>query len=146
MIVKTIGGQKRRVYVCFDFERDRLLRDFFVDQGHRTDATWRVIDSSERYDQLGHYWLRAAASRIKQCELLVVMLGSVAFRSPGVLKEIQIAEIMGKKTLQIIPYGVGQPHIIPDVGQVVRWNWENVKRAMTAAPPPVLRYSNAFSV
>ncbi|MEE8517712.1 MAG: hypothetical protein V3S98_01140 [Dehalococcoidia bacterium] len=147
MIVKTIGGTKRKVYVSFDYERDRAFCDFFTDQGGESGATWQVAHSSHAYDGSNHEWLIATTRGIKRCEVLVAILGPTAFRSPGVLKEIQIAEILKKTVFQIIPYGVGKPNIIPTAGRVIRWDFEAVKRFMAAsAPPPRLPYGTAFTI
>lgn len=130
----TIGGSKRRVFVSFDVERDRPFRDFFYRQGRKDDATWHVSFASELYDQTDPMWISTATGRIKQFEALVVLLTSTAYRSPGVLKEVAIAHILNKNVIQIIPYGAGSPHTIPNAGRVVRWEWDAVKRAI-AAPP-----------
>jgi hypothetical protein len=71
---------------------------------------------------------------MKQTETLVVLLGPTTFRSPGVLKEITIAQILGMNVYQIIPYGAGSPHYIPNAGRVVRWDGDDVKRAIATSP------------
>ena len=68
------------------------------------------------------------------------------FRSPGVLKEVATAHILQKSVIQIVPYGAGSPHTIPNAGRVVRWEWDVVKRAVAAAPAfGTRRYSMANS-
>ena len=134
LIVQIIGGTKRRVFVSFDFERDRQFRDFFINQGRKSDATWAVTHSSQEYDEHDEMWLSTTTGRMKQTETLVVLLGPITFRSPGVLKEVTIAHILKMNIYQIIPQGSGAPRHIPNAGRVVRWDWENVKRAIAAAP------------
>ena len=134
MIVQTIGGTKRRVFVSFDVERDRPFKDSFLNQGRKSDATWHATYWSQAYDETDSMWVSTATSHIKQSEAVVVLLGPTTFRAPGVLKEVTIAQILGKSVYQIIPYGAGEPHIIPNVGQVVRWDWEKVKRVIATVP------------
>jgi hypothetical protein len=132
-IVQTIGGTKRKVFVSFDYERDRPYKDFFINQSRKPDATWFSSDSSDPYPT-DLEWVANTTRRIKQAEAMVVLLGPTTFKSPGVLKEVTIAQILKKFVSQIIPYGAGMPHVIPNVGRVIRWDWDNVKRAIATAP------------
>ena len=134
MLVQTIGGIKRKVFVSYDTVHDRAFREFFVSQSRHSDATWHVRRWSEEWDESNPAWVSMTTGRIKEAEAVVVLLGPMTFRAPGVLKEVMIAEILGKYVYQIIPYGAGQPHVIPNVGRVVRWDWDAVKRAIATAP------------
>ena len=134
MNIKTYGGIKRRVFVSFNPERDRPLRDFFVNQGRKSDATWSVVRWSDPYDDENSMWATTTTGRIKQCDMVVVLLGPTTFMSKGVLKEITIAEIVGKNVVQVIVPGAGSPHFIPNAGRVVHWEWDTVKRAMLIPP------------
>ena len=42
LIVKTVGGTKRRIFVSFDMCSDHHHRDLFLSQGRKSDATWHV--------------------------------------------------------------------------------------------------------
>lgn len=135
MNVKTFGGVKRRVFASFNTERDRALRDFFINEGRKHDATWAVIRWSEPYqeDEEG-MWVTNTTGRMRQADLVVVLLGPTTFNHKGVLKELTIAQILGMNVVQVVPPGAGSPNYIPDVGRVVRWDWDSVKRAMLAPP------------
>lgn len=135
MLVQTIGGLKRRVFVSYDTERDRPFRDFFINQSRHTDATWYVRRWSDEWNENDASWVSSTTGRINEAEAVVVLLGPMTFKAPGVLKEVSIAQMLGKYIYQIIPYGAGQPHNIPNAGRVVRWDWETVKRAIATAPP-----------
>ncbi|MDA0797361.1 MAG: hypothetical protein O2826_00130 [Chloroflexi bacterium] len=135
MDIRTIGGTKRRIFISFDSERDRPVRDYFYNQGRRDDATWIVKSWSEPFaDDSTGMWISQTTGRIKQAEVVVVLLGPTAFRCPGVLKEVTIAQMLGKRIYQIIPHGGGSPNVIPNAGRVLRWEWDNIKRAIAASP------------
>mgnify|MGYP002821308318 CR=1 FL=1 len=95
-ISRTIGGNKRRVFVSFDVERDRLFRNFFYREGRDHDATWHVSFTSNLYEEIDPMWISTAIGRVKQCEALVVLRSSSTYRSPGVLKEVATAHILQK--------------------------------------------------
>jgi hypothetical protein len=132
--VRTVGGTKRRVFISFDPARGRPVRDFFFNQGRREDATWTVKNWSEPFDEDDGMWISQTTGRIKQAEVLVVLLGPTTFRCPNVLKEVMIAQILDKNIYQIIPFGAGSPHYIPNAGRVIRWEWDTIKRAIATAP------------
>ena len=52
----------------------------------------------------------------------MVILGPTTFRSSGVLKEIKLAQVLGRPICQIVPYGVSEPHVIPATGRIVPWD------------------------
>ena len=134
MVLRTVGGNKRRVYLCFDYERDRQLRDFFLNQGRHTDATWYVTHWSQPYADTDPLWMSTAANQIKDAEAFVIMLGPGTHKAPGVLKEVNIARQLDKPIYQIVPPTPGDPHPIPRTGRVVRWEWQAVKRIIATAP------------
>lgn len=135
MNVQTYGGIKRRVFASFHTERDRGLRDHFITEGRKLDATWTVTRWSEPYveDDEG-LWITNTTGRMRQTDLVVVLLGATTFNCKGVLKELTIAQVLGMNVVQVILPGAGSPHYIPNVGRVVHWDWDTVKRAMLAPP------------
>ena len=135
MNVQTVDGIKRRVFVSFDTERDRPIRDFFVNQGRRDDSTWTVTRRSDPFDADDGMWVSTATHRIKHAEVLVLLLGPMTFRNPGVVKEVSIAKILDKQIYQIIPPGKGSPNVLAGVGRVIRWEWASVRRAIATMAP-----------
>jgi hypothetical protein len=77
LIVKTVGGTKRRIFVSFDTCSDQHHRDFFLSEGRKSDATWHVSFTSEPFGEQTAPWVAAT------------------FRSADVLKEIQLAQVLG---------------------------------------------------
>ena len=67
-------------------------------------------------------WVAATFDHISRCEARVVILGPTTFRSSGVLKEIKLAQVLGRPICQIVPYGVSEPHVIPGTGRIVPWD------------------------
>ena len=135
MLVQTVGGTRRRVFVSFDATRDRPFRDFFERQGAKSDATWLVKGSSVPYIEGDPNWVPTTMNRMSQCEVLVVLLTATTFKSPTVLAEVRLAKQLGLNICQIIPYGAGSPHVIPGAGAVIRWDWNNVKKGIVALAP-----------
>jgi hypothetical protein len=129
----TVGGSKRLVFLSFDVERDRKLRDYFLTQGRHNDATWYVRHWSGPYDETDPMWVSTTTGHVQHAEAVVVMMSPSTFRAKGVLKEISIAKELGRPVFQIVPESSGRPHLIPGIGPVIWWEWQAVKRAIAGA-------------
>ena len=53
------------MFLSFDVDRDRQLRDFFIGQGRHPDATWYVREWSQPYDDLDLMWITTTTGHIK---------------------------------------------------------------------------------
>jgi len=71
-------------------------------------------------------WEAVAGTRIKRSEVVIVMVGPVTHRAPGVLKEVAIARDEGKPIAQIIGYRDANPTPVPNAGRLYRWSWDNL--------------------
>lgn len=119
---------KKRVFISFDFDNDRALKEFMIGQTRLPDSPFEVIDTSLKEAAPLGSWEEKAEAAIGRSDLVVVMVGPTTFRAPGVLKEIAMANRAGKKIVQIIGYRDSAPQAVPNAGQLMSWNWENLKR------------------
>ena len=122
---------KKRVFVSFDFDNDRTLRDFIIGQSKLPDSPFEVADHSLKEAQPQQDWELKARAAISRSEVFIVMLGSQTRRAPGVLKEVKMAQDLSKPGFQIIGYkGGSEDWAVPGAGRTYRWNWENLKRLL----------------
>jgi len=122
---------KRRVFVSFDFANDKTLKDFIIGQSKLEDSPFEVIDTSLKEAAPEKTWLDKARAAISYSEIFLVMLGSKTRYAPGVLKEVKIANELGKTKFQIIGYKDGsEDWAVPNAGRVYRWSWENLKNLL----------------
>ena len=72
-----------------------------------------------------------AQSAIARSEVFVVILGQNTHNAPGVLEEINIANVgLKKRRFQLRPQGKKwQP--MSGAGEMVVWTWENLKRKLS---------------
>ena len=123
---------KKRVFVSFDFDNDKELKDFLVGQARNPDSPFEVIDHSLKESQPEKDWEEKAESAIKRAEVFIVMLGSRTRFASGVLKEVKIARKLEKKRFQIIGRQNGsESWAVPGAGRVYRWNWDNLKKLLS---------------
>ena len=122
---------KKRVFVSFDFDRDKALKDFIIGQARLPDSPFEVIDHSLKEAAPERSWEEKARRAINRSEIVLVMVGPYTYRAPGVLKEVQMARDKGIKIVQVIGYKDGKYDDVPEAGQLYKWNWENLKKLLS---------------
>lgn len=122
---------KKRVFISFDFDNDKTLKDFIIGQARKPDSPFEVADHSLKEAAPEKDWLEKARQAISRAEVFIIMLGPKTGSASGVLKEVKIANEVKKTKFQIIGYKNGtEDWRVPQAGRVYRWNWENLKKLL----------------
>ena len=82
---------KKRVFVSFDFDNDKSLKDFIIGQSRLPDSPFEVVDTSMKEAAPEKSLLDKAETKIKGSDMVLVMVGPKTHEASGVLKEIAIA-------------------------------------------------------
>lgn len=122
---------KKKVFVSFDFDNDRALKDFIIGQAKHPDPPFEIIDVSMKEAAPERDWLERAENKIKNSEIVLVMVGPKTYAAPGVLKEVALAGKWEKRIVQIIGYKDGSYTAVPDAGRLYSWDWENLKQLLS---------------
>jgi hypothetical protein len=121
----------KRIFVSFDFDNDRALKDFIIGQAKNSDSPFEVIDHSLQEAAPEADWLRRARAGITRADVVITMLGPKTRFASGVKKEIAIAKELSKARFQVIGYQNGsQDWAVIDAGRTYDWNWENLKKLL----------------
>jgi len=123
-----MASQKPRVFVSFDFDNDKILKDFIVGQSKLSDSPFEISDWSMKEAAPQANWEAEAKTRISRSDMVIVMVGPKTYKSAGVLKEVKIARSLEKPICQIIGYRNGNYTPVPDAGRLYSWNWDNLKK------------------
>ncbi len=122
---------KKKVFVSFDFDNDKTLKDFIIGQAKLDDSPFEVTDLSLKEAAPERDWLDKARAAINRCEVFIVMLGPKTKSAPGVLKEVKLANELKKSKFQIIGYKEGsEDWAVANAGRVYRWDWDNLKKLL----------------
>jgi hypothetical protein len=121
---------KKRVFISFDFDNDRVLKDFILGQAKLPDSPFEVIDHSLKEAAPEHNWEAKAKASISRCDIVIVMVGPSTHRANGVLKEIAMARAAGVQIVQVIGYKDGNYTPVPNAGRLYAWNWTNLKNLL----------------
>ena len=123
---------KKRVFVSFDFDNDKALKDFIIGQARNPDSPFEVADHSLKEAAPQRDWLNKAKAAISRSDVFIIMLGSKTRFASGVKKEVKIANDLRKQRFQIIGYKGGPENWrVPNGGRVYRWSWENLKKLLS---------------
>ena len=121
---------KKKVFVSFDFDNDKTLKEFLIGQAKRDDSPFEITDVSLKEEEPEKDWEDKARLKIMRADVVIVMVGPQTYRAQGVLKEVKMANALTKKIIQIIGYRNGNYTRVEGAGMLYRWNWENLKKLL----------------
>lgn len=121
---------KKRVFVSFDFDNDKILKEFIIGQSRLSDSPFEVVDTSLKEAAPMKTWEDKARAAIKGSDLVIVMVGASTHKAPGVLKEVAMARDQDIPIVQVIGYKDGDYTAVPNAGRLYTWNWDNLKKLL----------------
>ena len=130
LLIKNKMATKKKVFVSFDFDNDKILKEFLIGQSKLEDSPFEVTDGSLKEAAPEKDWEEKAKAKIKVSDIVIVMVGPKTHKASGVLKEVKMANNLGRKIIQIIGYKNGKYTRVEDAGVLYKWNWENLKKLL----------------
>lgn len=121
----------KRVFISFDFDNDKVLKDFMVGQSRLKDSPFEIYDWSLKESVPEEDWEDEARKKIKRSDIVLVMVGEKTYKASGVLKEVKITRDEEIKIIQMIGYKDKDYTRVPDAGYLYSWNWENLKNLLS---------------
>jgi hypothetical protein len=119
---------KTWVFISFDHDHDTAMKTMLVGQSTLRDSPFEVADWSLKEDTPD--WEQETRKRIKQSEVVVVIVGEHMATATGVSKEIKIARdekarMFGLRGRADKPCPVPQGY-----PTVYAWTWDNLKKRL----------------
>lgn len=122
---------KKKVFISFDFDNDRVLKEFIIGQAALSDSPFEVQDVSLKEAAPERSWELKAKAAIARSDQFIVMLGPTTARASGVLKEVRFARELKIPSFQIIGYKDGKSSwAVAGAGQTYAWSWPTLKRLL----------------
>lgn len=122
---------KKRVFVSYDYDNDKVLKDFIIGQSKLDDSPFEIIDCSLKEAAPEKEWEEKAKKAISRADVVLIMVGSKTHKAPGVLKEVKFARDLDVFIFQVIGYKDGDYTAVPDGGRLYKWNWDNLKQLLS---------------
>ena len=122
---------KKRVFVSYDYDNDKVLKDFIIGQSKLDDSPFEIIDCSLKEAAPEKEWEEKAKKAISMADVVLIMVGSKTHKAPGVLKEVKFARELNIRIFQVIGHKDDDYTAVPDGGRLYKWNWDNLKQLLS---------------
>jgi hypothetical protein len=119
----------KRVFVSFDYNYDRTLKEFLIGQAKSPDSPFEIHDWSIK--EASPDWKDKARLRIKASDLVIVICGDHTDAAVGVGIELKIAQEEGIDYFLLNGYKgkLGKkPTTAKASDKIYKWEWEILKR------------------
>lgn len=109
------------IFVSFEFDKDNDLKNNFYEQA-KEHTQHRVRNSSLNEAYPDDAWKNRARAAIRECDVVVVLIGQDTHNAQGVIVETDMARSMNKPVIQIRPQG--RPYNgLTRLGEPIPWKW-----------------------
>lgn len=126
---------KTRTFVSFDYDHDSDLKTLLVGQAKHSDSPFEITDMSIK-EAISEDWKKKARTRIKGCDVVVVICGEHTDTAAGVSAELKIAQeesvnyflLKGRSNKTCV-----KPNAAKSSDMIYNWTWENLKKLIGGA-------------
>ena len=121
--------EKKRTFISFDYDHDARLKDLLVGQAKNSDSPFMITDMSIKAP-IATDWKANARTRIKGCDVVVVLCGEHTDTASGVSVEIAIAQEENISYFLLSGYSdkvCKKPNAAKSSDKIYDWTWSNLK-------------------
>ena len=116
------------IFVSFEFDRDNDLKNNFLEQA-RKNTQHRVRNWSLDEAYPDETWRNRAREAIRECDVVVVLIGEDTHNAQGVMVETDMARSFGKPIIQVRPQG--RPYQgLTRLGDPITWRWSRINAVL----------------
>ena len=116
------------IFVSFEFDRDNDLKNNFLEQA-RENTQHRVRNFSLNEAYPDETWRIRAREAIRECDVVVVLIGQDTHNAQGVMVETDMARSFGKPIIQVRPQG--RPYQgLTRLGDPITWRWSRINAVL----------------
>lgn len=126
---------KTRTFISFDYDHDADLNTLLVGQARNDDSPFEITDMSIK-EVIDDDWKKKAHTRIKGCNVVVVICGEYTDSATGVSAELKIAQeeevdyflLNGRSDKTCT-----KPKAAKSGDKIYKWTWPNLKSLIGGA-------------
>lgn len=119
----------KRVFISFDYDNDLKLKNLLAGQAKLADSPFEISDWSLKEAAPEKAWEKKAETKIKNSNIVVVIVGDKTSKASGVKKEVAMARKNKVSLVQIKVQGT-TPSRVADAGTLYDWTWDNLKKVL----------------
>ena len=126
---------KKCAFISFDFDHDEDLRNLLVGQARNPDTSFDLADWSVK-DAMNGNWREKVRTRIRSCDVVIVICGEYTHNATGVSAEINIAR--EEQVPYFLLWGRSDKNCTKPLAALVtdkiyKWTWDNLKALIGGA-------------
>lgn len=125
---------KKRVFISYDYDHDKFLKDALVGQAKNFDSPFEIADWSVKVASPG--WKDDARKRIRASDVVAVVCGEHTHQAIGVAYEVQVAQEEGIPYFLLKGYAEKndtKPTSANATDKLYNWTWDNLKALIGGA-------------
>jgi hypothetical protein len=119
----------KRTFISFDYDNDSDLKVLLVGQAKNDDSPFEITDMSIK-EAISKDWKDKARTRIKGCDVVIVICGEKTNTATGVSAELEIAQeekvpyflLCGRANKTCV-----KPKAAKASDKLYNWTWDNLK-------------------
>ncbi len=120
---------KKRAFISFDYDHDLDLKTLLVGQAKNPDTPFEIVDFSIK-EAIASDWKTKARTRIKGCDVVIIICGEDTQNAKGVSAELTITQ--EEKIPYFLLWGRSdktcyKPTSALSSDKVYKWTWDNLK-------------------
>lgn len=119
---------KKRCFISFDYDHDKVLKDFLIGQSTNEDSPFEISDWSIK--EASSEWKTEARDRIKKSDMVIVICGKNTDTATGVSLELEITQDEKIDYFLLAGYSDGgnkKPKSAKNNDKLYNWTWKNLK-------------------
>lgn len=119
----------KKAFVSFDYDHDDGVKHLLVGQGKNPDTPFSFADGSIK-EAISEDWKKKARTRIKACDVVIVLCGEHTDTATGVSAELKIAQEEATPYFLLWAYAdktCVKPKAALATDKIYKWTWDNVK-------------------
>ena len=116
------------IFASFEYDKDNELVNNFFTQA-KQHSHHKALNRSLKEAYPTQQWKDKAEVAIRECHVVVVLIGQDTHSAPGVKTEIEIARRLGIPIFQIQPQKRTYTGV-PVVKNTIRWYWKRINREL----------------
>jgi hypothetical protein len=124
------GRMATRVFISFDYDNDKDLKELLVGQAKNPDSPFEITDASVKYHLTGD-WEEKVKGRIKRADQVIVLCGKQTDKATGVSLELTMARDLKKPYFLLAGRSDGgnkKPKSALVADKLYNWTWDNLKK------------------
>lgn len=120
----------KRVFISFDYDNDAGLKTLLAGQAKNSDTPFNIQDFSVKEPMTGD-WKSKVRTRIKGCDVVIVLCGEKTHTATGVAVEHNIAKEECIANFMLKGYSdknCTRPTSAEASEKMYNWTWDNLKK------------------